>query len=165
MRGSPEVSFKIPGLGSFRATGPQESRSFITDRTGTGDCRGTSDSPHRSGTQDLELLQRQHELATTCDNEIAKVNTRLEAILADQTFEAAGSASVPNWPPGDRRVELKLQPEWQRLRSPTSNCCCNKRRDVQQFIADVEAAEKRRDQAAAAANRSAEEADRSTSRR
>ena len=143
LRGSPEVSFKIPGLATFRATGPQESVEELRaslNRANAEYARLTA----TFGTQDIELLQRQHELATTCDNEIAQANTRLEAILADQTLESLQRERAKL---AQTIAEaLKLQPEWEALVPDVELLTQQSRATRDKFIADVDAAEKLRDQ-------------------
>ncbi|MCX7426723.1 MAG: hypothetical protein NTW96_13990 [Planctomycetia bacterium] len=148
LQGAPAVEFHIPGVGTFRATGPTDS-SLDTLRDELAETEQKLDDFTRAfGTRDLVELQRLHDRAVAMDKQTSDARLRYETLLGDRRVEAIEqdrSAAA-------EAVEQALaeHADWAGLPPDADRLDADARRIEQAFVADVEKAELRRDDASAA---------------
>lgn len=86
IQGSPEVAFRVPGVGTFRATGPggsvEELRKRIADAT-----RKIADLTEEFGVSDVDALQALHARAAALDAEWREAKAALAALLGAKTSD------------------------------------------------------------------------------
>ena len=141
VQGSPAVEFRIPGVGTFRATGPTDS-SVEQLRDQMAKAEQQLDALTEGfGTRDLGPLQQLQDRADALDKEIARVRVRIETLLGDRRLEeiqrqhaAAAQASEET---------LQQHPDWAETPPDVEQLEAEADRVKSSFVTDVDEAESR----------------------
>jgi DNA repair exonuclease SbcCD ATPase subunit len=153
LRGSPEVAFRIPGVGTFRASGP--AGSVDTLRSAWEDSAAKADkllSAH--GGQSVEQLQQNSALASELDQQAEKLQARVDAVLNRRTFDELRLEQAQLQA---QRSELVGQfPEWEMTAPNAPALRSEAERIDHEFVQRIDAAENDRKQAVAAVGSAAE---------
>lgn len=84
IQGSPEVAFRVPGVGTFRATGPGGSVDELRKRIAAA-TRKIEELTKEFGSSDLEALQSLHARAVALDAAWGEAKAALAALLGGKT--------------------------------------------------------------------------------
>lgn len=154
LRGSPEVAFRIPGVGTFRASGPAGSVESLRKAWDQASAKAEQLLAAHGG-QPLEQLQQNSLLAAELDQQIEQVRTRIDAVLNrrpidDLRIEHAQLTS-------QRGELLATYPDWEH--SPPNPAALRAEADriERDFTDRIDAAENAGKQAIAAVSAAAEQ--------
>ncbi|MCH8047466.1 MAG: SMC family ATPase [Planctomycetes bacterium] len=86
LRGAPEITFKLPGIGTFRATGPTGSVEPLRDELAAIDAR-LAKLTEPLGTSDLDLLHQRRADADDLDQQIERLQVKIDTLLAEDDVE------------------------------------------------------------------------------
>ncbi len=144
IQGSPEVAVRLPGIARIRARGPagsiEELRKNL-DRAG----EKVRKLVEPFGSVPVEELEKREEDARELDARLAEHRTRLETLLAGETFEILQTRLSLL----DTRMRTLLEkyPDWENKLPDGDRLQLEARTIKEQFIQEVERAEGNRDKA------------------
>jgi len=154
LRGSPEVVFRIPGVGTIRASGPTGSAEPLRKNWEQAAAKVDQLLAVHGG-QPLEQLQQASLLAAELDQQIDKVRARIDAILNrkpidDLRIEQANLTA-------QRRELLEAYPDWEQSPPNPAQMRAEADRIDREFTDRIDAAENARQQAVAAVSAAAQQ--------
>lgn len=139
IHGDPDVAFRIPGVGALEATGPTQGVERLR-RQWEDACAKLDEQTAGFKTKDLDRLQQLHSRASAMDNRLSAVSVKVQTLLGDRDLSAVRIERTR----AERVVDeiLAKYPTWRDV--PPDADALEKRAEEteQQFIADVDAAER-----------------------
>jgi DNA repair exonuclease SbcCD ATPase subunit len=144
IKGSPDVSFHIAGVGDFRATGPTGSAGELRQRIADA-SRQIVELTAAFGTQDLDALQSLHAQAAAIDSDLGSARSALAALLGGRQPDdirrerAALAAGV--------EAVVRAYTQWAETLPDAEALRTEAMRIRDEFVRDVEQAEARQKQA------------------
>jgi len=154
LRGSPEVAFRIPGVGTIRASGPAGSADTLR-RTWEQAAAKAEQLLVAHGGLPLEQLQQAGLQAAELDQQLEKVRARIEAILNRRPIDEIRIEHANLT--AQRQELLKGNPQWEHLPPNPAQLRTEAERIEREFTDRIDAAENARQKTVAAVSAAAQQ--------